>query len=115
MANPVNLIVKGLRAAGSGTFLRFAGWAGVVITIGEIGWFAAKKGKILERLTHYYCEEGPVTCGKMIPDELIEETIAKRGQGTSRIEVKCPNCPRGQKTIQPDEWRKMKEQRAKWS
>ncbi len=115
MANPVNLIVKGLRVAGGKTFLRFAGWAGVAITVGEVGWFAAKKGKILERLTHYYCGEGRISCGKMIPDELIEEVIAAKGSGKSRIEVKCPNCPQGKKTIQPDEWRKMKEKRKKWS
>ena len=115
MVNPVNLMAKGLRVAGSRTFLRFAGWAGVAITIGEVGWFAAKKGRILERLTHYYCEEGPVTCGKMIPDELIEGSLALGSSGTSRIEVKCPNCPQGKKTIQPDEWQKMKEQRIKWT
>lgn len=115
MANPVNLIVKGLKAAGGRSFLRIAGWAGVALTIGEIGWFAAKKGKILERLTHYYCEEGPVTCGKMIPDELIEESITEKGPGISRIEVKCPNCPQGKKTVRLNEWRKMKEQRKKWS
>ena len=115
MVNPINFIVKGLRVAGRGPFLRIAGWAGVALAIGEVGWFAAKKGKILAHLTHYYCEEGPVSCGKMIPDGLVEESIAKKVPGTSRIEVKCPHCPQGKKMIQTDEWRKMKKQREKWS
>ena len=115
MANPINLIVKGLKVAGGKTFLRFAGWAGVALTIGEVGWFVAKKGKILERLTHYYCEEGRVTCGKMIPDELIEESIASNDPETLKIQVKCPYCPEGKRTIQPDDWRKMKDKRKKWS
>lgn len=115
MANPIHLMAKGFRVAGSKTFLRFAGWVGAAITIGEVGWFAAKKGKILERFTHYYCEEGPVTCGKMIPDQLIEDALAAKAPGGSAIEVKCPSCPRGKKTIKPDEWRKMKAQRKKWT
>ncbi len=115
MANPVNLIINGLRGIGGNTLMRFAGWAGVAITIGEIGWFAAKKGKILERFTHYYCEDGPVTCGKMIPDEIIEASIASKGPGASPITVKCPNCPQGKKNILTDEWEKMKEQRKNWS
>jgi len=115
MANPINLIAKGLSMAGSRAIFRFAGIAGAAITIGEIGWFAAKKGKILERLTHYYCEEGKVTCGKMIPDEMIEASLAANAPGISQIEVKCPFCPQGKKTIQPNEWLAMKAKRKKWT
>lgn len=113
--NPVSVLVKGLRIAGGRTFLRFAGWAGVALTIGEVGWFAAKKGKVLERFTHYYCEEGPVTCGKMIPDDLVEKAVSEKGAPVSPVQVKCPHCPQGFRTVAPDEWRKMKEQRKKWA
>lgn len=112
--NPANLLLKGLKLAGGRTLLRFAGWAGAGVAIGEVGWFAAKKGKILEKFTHYYCEEGTVTCGKMIPDDLVENAFAQAGPGSAAIEVKCPNCPRGKRTVKLGEWEKMKEQRKKW-
>jgi hypothetical protein len=112
--NPLSIISRGLKVVGGRTAMRFTGWVGAALTIGEIGWFAAKKGKILERFTHYYCEEGQVTCGKKIPDEYIEEAMRKAVPGQSSIVVKCPHCPDGQKTVDPKEWEKMKAQRKKW-
>lgn len=112
--NPANLFLKGLRVAGGRTFLRLAGWTGVALTIGEVGWFAAKKGKILERFTHYYCEEGKVTCGKMIPDDQVEAAVKGAGPNVSAVEVKCPHCPRGKRTVKPGEWEKMKARRKEW-
>ncbi|HCY84811.1 MAG TPA: hypothetical protein DHV36_06715 [Desulfobacteraceae bacterium] len=115
MPNPISLIASGLRFAGGRALLRFAGWAGIAVAVGEVGWFAAKKGKILERFTHYYCEEGQVTCGKMIPDDLVEQALADAGSRHEGVEVKCPHCPRGKRTVHPEEWLKMKAQRKTWS
>ena len=115
MPGPVNFALKAMKFAGSRTVLKAAGWAGALITIGELGWLAAKKGKILERFTHYYCEEGSPSCGKMIPDALIDDAVSSRAPQVSSFEVKCPHCPKGKRTIRPDEWRKMKAQRKKWS
>lgn len=114
MANPLGLLTKGLRVVGGRGLLRFAGWVGAAVAAGEIGWFAAKKGKILERFTHYYCEEGPQTCGKMIPDDLVEAKLAAAKGKNRPIVVKCPHCPHGRKTVKPEEWSKMMTNRQKW-
>ncbi|NWH06802.1 hypothetical protein [Desulfobacter latus] len=114
MPNPASMVLKGLRVAGGKTLLRFAGWAGVAVAVGELGWFTAKKGKILERFTHYYCEEGKVTCGKMIPDDLVERALEDPGTQNIAVEVKCPHCPRGKRTVKSEEWHKMKANREKW-
>ncbi len=114
MANPLGLLAKGLRVVGGRGLLRFTGWVGAAVAAGEIGWFAAKKGKILERFTHYYCEEGCGTCGKLIPDALVEEKLAAVDGASTPIVVKCPHCPQGQKTVKADEWSRMKANRQKW-
>ena len=113
--NPLGIVGKGLRLIGSRGAVRATGWIGVLLTLGEIGWFTAKKGKLLEKFTHYYCAEGSM-CGKMIPDDLVEKELKAEAQKdrAEYIVVKCPNCPNGKRTINRGEWEKMKKLRKKW-